>query len=194
MKLEPNSCISLEGVGCSGCSQGDVQPQLTTQLAEAKRSKEYRPRMQRKPSSTSQDSDANVANVDGKSPDVVKTGEPVLNFGAKQYHHFQDGVVEIREARVSTVAGSNLAPKASPEESVEKYDGSCKTSPTKSTTSEVKTSSLFEFMSSASPEDHLTHSEASEDLKESVELKQFEALERELGAVSESDFRYLINA
>ena len=138
--------------------------------------------MLRKPSSTSQDSDANVANVDGKSPDSGKTGEPVLNFGAKPYHHFQDGAVEIREARVSTVAGS----KVSQDESVD----SSKTSPTKSIASEVKTSSLFEFRSSASPEELLTHSEASEDLKEVVELKQFEALERELGVVGESDFRY----
>ena len=142
--------------------------------------------MLRKPSSTSQDSDANVANVDGKSPDSGKTVEPVLNFGSKPYQHFQDGAVEIREARVSTVAGSNLTPKVSQDESVD----SSKTSPTKSIASEVKTSSLFEFRSSASPEELLTHSEASEDLKEVVELKQFEALERELGVVGESDFRY----
>ena len=138
--------------------------------------------MLRKPSSTSQDSDANVANVDGKSPDSGKTGEPVLNFGAKPYHHFQVGAVVIREAKVSAVAGS----KVSQDESVD----SSKTSPTKSIASEVKTSSLFEFRSSASPEELLTHSEASEDLKEVVELKQFEALERELGVVGESDFRY----
>jgi hypothetical protein len=100
--------------------------------------------MQRKPSSTSQDSDANVT---GKTADQ-KTDEPVMNFGGKPYHHFQDGSVEIREAKVSSVSGSNLTPKVSTTESVERFDVGNKASPTKSTYSDVKTTSTFEYLPS----------------------------------------------
>lgn len=166
-------------------SQMASSGQQSSQIAEAKRAKEYRPRMQRKPSSNSQDSETN-SNFGGKGSESnirAKLPEPNSDFGGKSFLPIQDSM-EIREAKVSSVSGSNSASKiASDYEG--RYDVSNNVSPTKSSNSDVKTSS-FEPPTSTSQDGLLSYSE---DPKDADDLEQFEALEKELGLGNNLEFR-----